>query len=68
MSTKGDEQGKKIPANTVAFTIRVPRGVHKNLDRFFLFAEKGMDRLFVKRTTYWFSFFLNTVIPLNLVI
>ena len=40
MSIKGDEQGKKITAITVALKIRVPGvGVHKNLDRFF-FSEK----------------------------
>ena len=43
MSTKGDEQGKKITANTVALTTRV----HKYLDRFLLSAEKELDYLLV---------------------
>ena len=44
MSTKGDEQ---VTAITVAFKISVP-GVLKESRQIFLFAERGMDRQFVK--------------------
>ena len=40
MSTKGDKQGKKITANTVALKTREPGGGHKNLDRFFFVCRK----------------------------
>ena len=41
MLTKGDEQGKKITVNTVAFKTHVPGwGLHKNLDRFFFVCRK----------------------------
>ena len=45
MSTEGDEQGKKITANTLVLKPRVLReGVHENLDRFFL-QKKGIELL-----------------------
>ena len=46
MSTEGDEQGKKITANTVALKIRVSRKI-------FWFAEKKKKNDF---NYYWFRF------------
>ena len=73
MSTKGDKQRKKIIANTVALQkkitantvtlkTRVRAGTKESRQTFFFLAEKR------NWTTYWFSFFLNIVVPLNLVI
>ena len=45
MSTKEDEQGKNITANTVALKIRVPGALRKNLDRFIFFRKKGIELL-----------------------
>ena len=63
MSTKGDEQGKKITTNTIALKTRVPvEGTQESRQIFLCLQKKG------NWTTYSFSFFLNTVVPLNLVI
>ena len=53
---------KKITANTIALKTRVPGEGTQESRHFILFAEKR------DLTTYWFSFFLNTVVPFNLVI
>ena len=57
MSTKGDEQGKKIAANTIALKTCVPGWVHKNLDRFFFFffffvSQKTLVRNKIKKNYF----------------
>ena len=60
MSTKGDKQGKNNYSKYNCFENPCTGEVHKNLQE-----NEWTDNLII---TYWFSFFLITVVPLNLVI
>ena len=51
MSTKGDEQGKKITPNTVSLKSRVPgEGTEQSIQFCFVFAKKKQQKTKKKKT------------------